>query len=55
MTDLPYQQLHGERSKLSMVYGVNDYEEMLREKMAQNSELAQLKALSPDQEGPSLK
>ena len=42
-----------ERSKLSMVYGVNEYEEMLREKMSQNSEIAQLKALSPDEQGPS--
>ena len=42
-----------DRSKLSMVYGVNEYEEMLRAKMAENSEIAQLKALSPDQEGPS--
>ena len=36
-----------------MIYGVNEYEEMLRQKMSQNSEIAQLKALSPDQQGPS--
>ena len=48
------QPLLGEKSsKLSMIYGVNEYEEMLRAKMAQNSEIAQLKALSPDQEGLS--
>ena len=47
------QPLLAERSKLSMVYGVNEYEEMLREKMSQNSEIAQLKALSPDEQGPS--
>ena len=46
------QPLLAERSKLSMVYGVNEYEEMLRTKMTENSEIAQLKAMSPDQEGP---
>ena len=40
------------RSKLSMVYGVNEYEEMLRTKMSESSEIAQLKAMSPDEEGP---
>ena len=53
MSDQPYQPLLADRSKLSMIYGVNEYEEMLRQKMSQNSEIAQLKALSPDQQGPS--
>jgi len=53
MSDQPYQPLLADRSKLSMIYGVNEYEEMLRQKMSQNSEIAQLKAMSPDQQGPS--
>eukprot|EP00435_Cladocopium_sp_Y103_P061058 s614_g22.t1 len=53
MSDQPYQPLLADRSKLSMIYGVNEYEEMLRAKMSQNSEIAQLKAMSPDQQGPS--
>ena len=53
MSDQPYQPLLADRSKLSMIYGVNEYEEMLRQKMSQNSEIAQLKVMSPDQQGPS--
>lgn len=39
------------RSKLSIVYGVNEYEQQLRAKMSQNSELSQLQSLAPDQQG----